>query len=94
MNPEPREFKFLGTVEAVFSITGRGVVIVPVWLSTHLTVRNGDPVQLRRADGKFKNTRITSVEFLKRAGEGCQCAFMLPTDVAKDEITDGMEIWV
>ena len=46
MSPERNEFKFLGTVEAVFSISGRGVVIVPVGVSD-LGLGIGDSIQLR-----------------------------------------------
>ena len=94
MNPEHKEFKFLGRVETVFSVATRGTVIIPIWLSSDLKVRNGDPIQLRAPDGQIKNTRITSVEFVKRERESCQYAFMLPKDVAKSEVAEGAEIWL
>lgn len=93
MNPEPRELKLLGTIEAVFSITGRGTVIVPIWVGD-VKVRVGDAIQLRALDGKRRDTRVYGVELIKPQKGSCQAAFILAPDIAKEEIVDGMEIWI
>jgi selenocysteine-specific translation elongation factor len=85
--------KLLGRVEAVFTVAGRGTVIVPLWLSDS-KARNGDAIQLRNANNRSRDTRILAVELLKEQGKGCRVALMLPIDVAKGEIEVGTEIWV
>ena len=92
MNPERREFELLGKVESVFSIPGRGTVIVPTWLSD-LKVKVGDAIQLRSSDGQTKSTRTIALEFLKTE-TGSRAGFMLGNDVQKDEIADRAEIWL
>lgn len=74
-------------------ISGRGVVIVPSGFS-EFGVRNGDSIQLRAPDGRVTDTRVTAVESLNQGpGKPRRPAFMLPGDVAKLEIVEGMEIW-
>ena len=85
--------RLLAKVEAVFTIPGRGTVIVPEGLSD-LGVRNGDPISLRAPDGQTKNTHITAVESLNQGpGKPRRPAFMLPVEVAKQEVAQGTEIW-
>ena len=74
MNPERRELELLGKVESVFSIPGRGTVIVPIWQSD-VKVRAGDAIQFRSSDGQIRNARITAVEFLKTE-TGSRAGFM------------------
>jgi translation elongation factor EF-Tu-like GTPase len=92
MNPEHREFELLGKVETVFSIPGRGTVIVPIWQSD-LKVKVRDVIQLRITNGQIRNTRIIAVELLKTE-EGSRAGFMLPNDVPKNEVAEGAEIWL
>jgi hypothetical protein len=80
-------------VEAVFTITGRGVVIVPAFLSEH-RAHSGESIQLRRADGCVKNTSISSIESLNLGSGKRRPAFMLTRDIAKTDIAEGDEIWV
>jgi len=84
--------KLLAKVEHVFTISGRGVVVLPVWLSD-LKIKVGDHVQLRAPGGQVRNTRIDGVEMAKQVG-GCRVAFILACDVEKEDIVEGMEIWV
>jgi hypothetical protein len=93
MRHEHSELQLLGKIEAVFSVPGRGTVIVPIWTS-ELLVRVGNPIQLRASDGKTIDTRINGVDFIKNQTGPSQMAFMLPLDVDKKEIVDGMEIWI
>lgn len=85
--------KLLAKIDTVFEIRGRGVVIVPVWLSD-LKVRVGTTIQLRSANGNIKDTEIAAIEFLKSKGQGGRIAFMLRKDVQREEIAEGMEIWL
>jgi hypothetical protein len=82
-----------GKVESVFTVANRGTVIVPLWLSDS-KVRDGYAVQLRNPNNQPRNTRILSVEFLKGEGKSCRAAFLFPTDIYKDEIEVGAEIWI
>ncbi len=76
-------------------LSGRGAVIVPVWLSD-FRIKAGDPIQLRSPNGRVKDTRIAAVELLKQAEGQCRTAFQLSRDIAiaRDEIGEGTEIWV
>jgi len=85
-------------VEEVFEIKGRGVVLVPPregGLDTN--TKPGDKVQLRTSEGMFFDSRISSIEFLhgidNNGEKFCRMAIMLPTDVSKDRIRKGTEVW-
>jgi translation elongation factor EF-Tu-like GTPase len=84
--------QLLAKVDDVFTISGRGVVVVPIWLS-ELKIKVGDSVQLRTPGGQVRNTRIAGVEMAKQVG-GCRAAFMLARDIAKEDVVQGTEIWV
>jgi hypothetical protein len=79
-------------VESVFQISNRGTVIVPAFLS-EILVRVGSRIQLRVPDGKVRDTHITAVEFLSGLGAS-RLAFMLPRDVAQQDVPEGTEIWL
>jgi hypothetical protein len=85
----------IAKVESFFMISGRGAVIVPVWLSD-FRVKAGDPVQLRSPNGQVKNTRIAAVELLKPEDGECRIALLLSREImlTKDEVGEGTEIWV
>jgi translation elongation factor EF-Tu-like GTPase len=83
----------VATIEDIFTITGRGVVVVPALLS-ECRVRSGDPIQLRRSDGTVKNTSIFSVESLNLGSGKRRPAFMLAHNIAKEDIAEGDEIWI
>jgi translation elongation factor EF-Tu-like GTPase len=85
----------LAKVESFFMISGRGAVIVPVWLSD-LRVQVGDRVQLRSPNGRVKDTSIAGVELLKQTDGECRTAFLLSREVVitKEELGEGTEIWV
>ena len=82
----------LAKVEAVFQVSGRGTVIVPAFVSD-LRVRVGSPIQLRNPGGQVRDTLITAVEFLSDLDK-CRLAFMLPRDIAKQDVPEGTEIWL
>jgi translation elongation factor EF-Tu-like GTPase len=85
--------RFLGNIEIIFTIQGRGTVIVPIWHSD-VKVKVGDRVHLRSSDGRIRDTKIAGVEMLKPVSEKCRAAFILARDVRKGEIAEGMEIWL
>jgi hypothetical protein len=70
----------IAKVESFFTLTGRGAVIVPIWLSD-LRVKVGDPVQLRSPNGRVKDTRIAGVELLKPTNGECRTAFLLSREI-------------
>jgi translation elongation factor EF-Tu-like GTPase len=85
--------KFLGTIEIIFTVQGRGTVIVPIWHSD-VKIRVGDRIHLRSSDGRIRDTKIAGVEMLKPVSEKCRASFILAPDVQKAEVTEGMEIWL
>ena len=83
----------LAKVEAVFSISGRGVVVIPSFLSEH-RLRSGEPIQLRGSSGKAISTAIFSVESANMGSGMRRPAFLLTRDVAREDIVEGDEIWI
>lgn len=75
----------------MFEVHGRGTMIVPVWLSDH-KIRSGDTIQLRDSKGQVRDTRIVAVEIASGTA-GSRSVFLLPRDIAKDDIAEGTEIW-
>ena len=86
---------FLFRIEQVFEISGRGCVIVPALVEgADFKVRPQDEIQLRTPEGHMLNTRIGSVEFLKRQEGMCRLAILLPPDVAKQDVPAGTDVWL
>ena len=85
----------IAKVESFFMLSGRGAVIVPIWLSD-FRIKAGDPVQLRSPNGRVKDTHIAAVELLKQRRGECRIALLLSREIAitRDEIGEGTEIWV
>ena len=85
---------FLSTVEGTFQIQDRGCVIVPAVPRSNLDFRLSakDFIQLRDSNGRVLDTFIASVELVK--GEGSRMAFLLPVEIAPQDISKGMEIWL
>jgi hypothetical protein len=79
-------------VESVFQIPGRGTAVVPALLS-NLCVRAGSLIQLRTPGGQVRETHVASVELISGL-EKSRLAFMLPRDVAKQDVPEGTEIWL
>lgn len=85
---------FLAQVEDTFSITGRGLVLVPAEFAEDFRIRVGTPIQLRTPAGHLINTRITGVELLKmKPPTPCRMAIMVTGDVARESVPSGTEIW-
>ena len=83
----------LAKVESIFTITGRGTVIVPAFLSER-QANQGEPIQLRSSDGKTRNTSILSVTSVNLGSGKRRPAFMLDRDTVKQDVAEGDEIWI
>jgi translation elongation factor EF-Tu-like GTPase len=85
---------FLFKIEEVFEIHGRGCVIVPLIAEqADFKIRPQDAIQLRTPDGRTLNTHIGSVELLKEVGS-CRMAILLPTDIQKQDVPKGSDVWL
>ena len=86
---------FLFKIEEVFEIYGRGCVIVPVIAEgADFKIRPLDAIQLRTPDGRILDTHIGSVEFLKPGVGRCRIAILLPTDIQKQDVPKGSDVWL
>jgi len=86
---------FLFRIEEMFEIYGRGCVIVPVIAEgADFKIRPLDAIQLRTPDGRTLDTHIGSVEFLKPEVGRCRMAILLPTDIQKQDVPKGSDVWL
>jgi translation elongation factor EF-Tu-like GTPase len=86
---------FLFKIEEVFEISGRGCAIVPALAEgADFKIRLQDAIQLRTPEGRTRNTHISSVEFLKPEVGTCRMAIMLPSDVLKQDVPKGTDVWL
>jgi len=86
---------FLFKIEECFEIHGRGCVIVPVIAEqADFKIRPQDAIQLRTPDGRTLNTHIGSVELLKPQVGSCGMAILLPTDIQKQDVPKGSDVWL
>ena len=82
----------LGEVESVFSISGRGTVVVPTLVDDFL-LHVGDQLQIRSSDGRIMDGHITGVEFTQHPGKRCRLALLLSKNITRDDISAGAELW-
>lgn len=83
------------TVEAVFAITGRGVVATGS--VTGGTLRVGQPVAVHRAGQLVANATITGVETFRKLRDSAvagQNAGLLLQGVGKEQVQPGDQIFV
>ena len=80
---------YLGTVEDVFEIRGRGCVVVPDALATPVEART--QIELRRPEGSVVRTEIIQTEPIKKGSD--RVAFMIAPGLGKSEIPKGTQIW-
>jgi hypothetical protein len=86
---------FFTKVQDVFSVSGRGAVLVlPAEWGTDLRIRVGDKIQLRTPGGRIFDTQINGIEFVKRAIGRCVLAIMLPREISPTDIHEQTEIWL
>ena len=82
----------LAKLESVFPVSGRGAVVLPAFLA-ECPVGAGEPIQLRIPGGPFRNMHISAAEIASGSGKS-RLAFMLPCDIAKQDVPEGTEIWL
>jgi hypothetical protein len=76
---------FFSKVEEIFTIPGRGCVVVPAVPHPDLDFRLHDrePIQLHNPDGKVFDTCIIPIEMIMPADKtACRMAFLLPEGIA------------
>jgi hypothetical protein len=84
--------RWLSKVEDTFSIAGRGLVFVPGIIPTgDEKVRVGDPLLLKRPDGKWVDTVISGLELVCPNPRREVC-FLLK-GLTKDDVPVGTEAW-
>ncbi len=80
----------LFTVEDVFTIHHRGIILVPgIIPAVSERFRVGDALRLRRPDGSEVETRIDSIELTSG-----KAAFPIVVRLAKSEVPIGTEVWL
>ena len=81
-------------VADVFSIRGRGVVIVATVARDDLKLRVGDPIELVGADGFRRRTEVRVIEMpMVPAGACPPFVFLVGTEVEKADVEVGAEVW-
>ena len=80
---------YLGSVEDVFEIRGRGCVIVPDALATPVEART--QIELRRPEGSVLRTQIIETQPIQK-GSG-RVAFMVSPEIKRSDIPRGTQIW-
>lgn len=84
--------EFFAKIEHVFTISGRGCVIVPAGRLFPFRLRTNDSIQLRGPSGVV-DTRIAAIESLNAGPGPRRAAILLPTEIAKSEVSSVTEIW-
>jgi hypothetical protein len=85
--------RLLFTVTQAFTIQGRGVVLLPeLRLIGEERFSVGDPLLLKRPDGKQDQVRIGGLEFACTSERRCQLVVML-TDRRSGDVPIGTEVW-
>jgi len=87
--------EFLFTVESLFTIFGRGVVLVP-GLDGPLPLRRiGEAIELRRPDGSSIRTSIGGLERHSTPLPPGKRKYplILPPGLGRDEVPIGTEVW-
>lgn len=85
----------LFTVEFVFTIPTRGVVLAPGLDGPPAYHRVGEAIELRRPDGSSISTAIRAVERLSPTLSSGKRMYpiILPPDLGKDDVPIGTEVW-
>jgi len=81
------------TVTDTFTVTGRGLVLLPglIPIGTE-RFRAGDPILLRSPNGRETRTSIGALE-LPHPNPKCEVLIMLK-EIAKDDVPIGTEVWL
>jgi hypothetical protein len=83
------------TVEEVFDIAGRGLVLTPkIPENLGFAIRPKDPVQLRTPQGRTLETYIACFSSGRPRGGGHRFyCIVLPPDLPKSDVPIGTEVW-
>lgn len=83
------------TVEDVFDIAGRGLVLTPkIPDELGFGVRPNDPIQLRTPDGRILDTYIAGFSSGRPRGGHRIYDIVLPRDLQKRDVPIGTEVWL
>jgi hypothetical protein len=87
--------RFILKVEDVFDLTGRGLTLAPaIPDNLGFAVRLKDRIQLRSPNGRRLDTHIASFALGKPIGGGPTIAAIeLPSDIRRDDVPIGTEVW-
>jgi hypothetical protein len=79
----------------VFNLTVRGLTLAPaIPDNSDFAVRPKDRIQLRSPNGRLLGTRIASFSLGKPIGGGpTLVAIELPSDIRRDDVPIGTEVW-
>ena len=92
----------LFTVENVYIIKGRGVLLSPgVSLEKYAKIKKDDPIELRFPDGRTLNTKIDGLEYppsvirinTKSDAKRTSC-ILLSSQFKKEDIPNGTDVWL
>lgn len=90
---DERHPRRLFTVEDVFAIRSRGLVLVPgITLRPGERFRPGDPIVLHRPDGSRVEAEIGELECLSGRPGSLEIHVLLRT-LSKDDVPIGIEVW-
>jgi hypothetical protein len=88
---------FVGKVIDTFDIKGRGVVVITdttyEQLPRELTLKIGDPVEIRMDGEVVLRTKIVGIEHCDPWSPKHTFAFLLPRDVSKADVPIGSQVW-
>jgi hypothetical protein len=85
--------KFFAKIEHVFTVAGRGRVIVPFKAPDLGFPLMNDRIQLRGPAGAI-DTHVAAIESLNVESGLRRLAILVPEDVANSDISSEMEIWI
>jgi translation elongation factor EF-Tu-like GTPase len=82
-------------VSEVFSLRGRGVVVITdiPTSRTNFRLRIGDCVEIVRSDGSRTRTMVRGIELCDPYDPRRSFAFLVGQEVDKDDIELGVEVW-
>lgn len=88
----------IGKVDDTFDITNRGVVLVTdtqyAQLPRELKLKVGDRIELRIDGAAVLTTSVAGIEHCDPWTPRQLFGFLLPRDVAKEDVPAGAEVWL
>jgi len=91
--------KRVATIDAVFSIDGRGTVVAlpkeDQWtLNPDEPIHRRERIQIRTQSGGCLSTFIRDIEMINRGRDRGSVAFSLPRSIRPEDIPAGSELWL